>query len=303
MVDINLQLPEGFLNEEVRSGYTVTSQRKEVWAIELDLLAQFDKICKENNLSYCVGAGTLLGTIRHHGFIPWDDDIDLYMLRQDYDKLMQLSSKIKNPYFLQNIKTEPNQIKWFARLRNLETTGATANEVEYDICNGIFIDIFPLDGISDNPKQDRLQRKKNTFLRRLCVLYNASKKSTSNLSRSRLIKYYISKCFVALFLRNPEKLYQAYENNLKKYSQNGVELWGNRTLIFDCPKSRRPYKEWVDLIELPFEMLTVPVPREYDSMLRQQYGDYMKFPKNKNNNMHGELLISTDHAHEEMRIL
>ena len=100
MVDLQLTPPEGFLGEEVRCGYTVTKQMKEVWAIELDLLKQFDIICEKHGLHYCVAAGTLLGAIRHGGFIPWDDDIDVYMLRNDYNKLMMLANEFKSPYFL-----------------------------------------------------------------------------------------------------------------------------------------------------------------------------------------------------------
>ena len=102
MVDLQIDLPQNFLDEEEISGYLVTSQMKEVWAVELDLMAQLDRVCRENGLTYFAGAGTLLGAVRHHGFIPWDDDMDFYMLREDYNKLIGLANEFKEPYFLQN---------------------------------------------------------------------------------------------------------------------------------------------------------------------------------------------------------
>ena len=84
---ISLVLPEDFLNEETRDGFLVTQSTKAIWAIELDLLNEFMHVCEENNLSYYAIGGTLLGAIRHRGFIPWDDDIDIAMKREEYEKL------------------------------------------------------------------------------------------------------------------------------------------------------------------------------------------------------------------------
>lgn len=78
------------MNEEVRDGYTVSAQMKKVWSIQMDLLSKILKVCHDNGLKIWVDGGTLLGTIRHHGYIPWDDDIDLLMLREDYDHLLQI---------------------------------------------------------------------------------------------------------------------------------------------------------------------------------------------------------------------
>ena len=96
-------------------------------------------------------------------------------------------------------------------------------------------------------------------------------------------------------------MFQRFEANLKKYSVPGTKLWGNRTLVFECPKSRRPLEDYNDLVMMPFEFIEVPVPRNYDSMLRQQYGDYMKIPENKKAGFHGELIISTDYAYDDPR--
>ena len=112
---------------------------------------------------------------------------------------------------------------------------------------------------------------------------------------------YLEKIVVALFVRDKEKYVRAFEKNLKRYSNEKSKLWGNRTLVFKCPKSRRPLKDYQDLIYMPFESIQVPVPRNYDSMLRQQYGDYMQIPQNEKGTIHGDLILSTDYTFDDPR--
>ena len=102
MVSLNIKLPENFLDEEIRDDYVVSSQMKQVWAVELDLLNKILEVCKKYNIKIIASGGTLLGAVRHKGFIPWDDDIDLMMMRDQYDKLCDVAEKeFKYPYFFQ----------------------------------------------------------------------------------------------------------------------------------------------------------------------------------------------------------
>ncbi len=138
-------LPESFLNEETRNGFLVTRERKKLWAVLLDLLLQFDSVCKKHGLRYFLNSGSLLGAIRHKGFIPWDDDIDVEMPRDDYEKLMTLSDEYKYPYFLQTPFTDKNSAYSFAKLRNSNTTMASKHFAFQDMNHGVLIDIFPYD--------------------------------------------------------------------------------------------------------------------------------------------------------------
>ena len=100
MVELKLALPDHFLEEEVRDGYTVSKEMKEVWAVELDLLAEFMRVCDRHGIVYYADAGTILGAVRHKGFIPWDDDIDVMMMRDQYDKLQKIGpEEFRHPYF------------------------------------------------------------------------------------------------------------------------------------------------------------------------------------------------------------
>lgn len=295
MVELKIDLPEKFLDEENRCGYAVSSEMKKVWAVELDLLSALDTVCKRYHLKYCIAAGTLLGAVRHKGFIPWDDDIDVYMLREDYDKLLQMDHEFEFPYFLQTTYSEKNLFRTHAQLRNSDTTGCIESDRYQDINKGIFIDIFPLDGINPDVKKNRMQKKFNDLYVMILRMYNAA--VSENITIKKKIKGLIGRGIFTLV--HKEALFQRYEDNLKKYSDESFFMWGNRTLVFECPKSRRPMADWLNLTTMPFEFLNVPVPCNYDEILRQQYGDYMKIPKNKEGSMHGGLTICIDRSYKE----
>ena len=304
MVDLNIILPDNFLDEEERCGYLVSTKAKEVWAIELDLMAQFDAVCRKHNLTYFAGAGTLLGAIRHKGFIPWDDDMDFYMLREDYNKFVKLSYEFKEPYFLQNAYTEQSLMRTFTRIRNSNTMACTMWDQTFNINKGIFIDIFPLDGVSDNYWLNKIQMIKDIYYQ---SCFKEIRKDFTGLSRKNIIKHIGAN--VLIFL-NPMRwkgkmyFYKKYEANLSRYSREGTKVWGNRTLVFNCPKSRRPIDDWKHIKTVPFEFMSVPVPENYDEILTQQYGNYHVFPKNKSaGKMHNELMISTNYSYDDYRRL
>lgn len=300
MVELNLRFPESFFDEEVRCGYTVTAERKKLWAVELDLLCEFDSICKKHGLRYCLAAGSLLGVVRHGGFIPWDDDIDLYMLRDDYDRLTGLGDEFKHPYFLQTTYSEKKLFRTHAQLRNSETTGYIDSDGDLPINKGVFIDIFPLDGVCPDPVGDAEQKKKNNAYLRILKKFNRTMREQANIGVMGSVKKTIKKCFFAVVRK--EALFRGFENNLKKYSTPDAVMWGNRTLVFDCPKSRRPIADWHELTTGKFEFLDVPIPKNYDEILRQQYGDYMQIPDkgNRNGSMHGHMTYSCDRPYNKI---
>ncbi|MBP5406147.1 LicD family protein [bacterium] len=293
MVNLELEISKDFFEKEIRNNFPVTEERKQIWAVELDLLNKFDSVCKNHSLNYCVGAGTMLGAVRHKGFIPWDDDIDVYMLREDYDRFCLLHEEFKHPYFLQNAYSEPNMLKSFVRLRNSCTTGCTTQDIHKRINKGIFIDIFPIDGVSDNVILDKIQKFEVFWLKKLYSLYNRSRIPLYGSFFSKIFQFAVI-VSGKLFIRDRLKLFETGEKVTKRYSKPDTLFWGNRSINFDCPKSRRPLSDYQNVVLMPFEMLEVPVPSNYDAMLSQQYGDYMKIPKNKNENLHGKLIISTE---------
>ena len=154
-MNLKIALPERFFANENRE-IPVDNAKKKVWAILLDLLCEFDRVCKENNIQYFLDSGTLLGAVRHGGFIPWDDDVDVVMLRNDYKRLCEIAqSKFAPPYFFQTNSTDPGSARGHAQLRNSETTGILRDEIQdgrplYSFNQGLFVDVFALDAVPDD---------------------------------------------------------------------------------------------------------------------------------------------------------
>ena len=173
-------LPREFFKEEVICDYLVTEKQKKIWAIQLDLLVRFSEVCNKHGLRWFVFLGTLLGSIRHQGFIPWDDDIDIVMPRDDYEKLMTLQDEFDDRYFLQNHLTDPGFAYTVGRLCNLNTTFIDRKFRNGKWRMGICIDIAVLEPWDSNVKADdpRVQR-----IRKICRdLATVMRKDTPDLS-------------------------------------------------------------------------------------------------------------------------
>ncbi|MBQ2395401.1 MAG: LicD family protein, partial [Alistipes sp.] len=156
-----LNIPEEFLREEVRCDYVVTEKMKRVWATELGMLHRFGQVCQKYGLRWYAMGGTLLGAVRHKGFIPWDDDIDLLMPREDYNRLLEIGEEeFSSPYFLQTPCTERHFFRTHAQLRDSRTTGAILQDRNRDINRGIFMDIFPLDEVPNDANELKIHRKR-----------------------------------------------------------------------------------------------------------------------------------------------
>ena len=131
----------------------------------LVIFKAFAEVCEKHNLSYFLNGGSCLGAIRHKGFIPWDDDIDVMMPREDYEKFLTLQKEYEGtPYFIQCWKTDPHYIYGYAKLRDSSTTFIEDNYVNHRINHGVWIDIFPIDGMSKEPIDRAKCAKKVKFI-------------------------------------------------------------------------------------------------------------------------------------------
>ena len=137
---------KSFFEEEVRNEFIVDTTRKKVWAIEIDLLLQLERVCKKYGFQYYLMFGSLLGAVRHHGFIPWDDDLDVCMPRKDYEELLKVApSEFKDSYFFQIPEKDPGYYYTFAKLRNSNTSAFLELFKNQRFNMGLLVDVFPMD--------------------------------------------------------------------------------------------------------------------------------------------------------------
>ncbi len=288
MADLTIQLPKDFLKREVRSGFVVEEKTKELWAVELDLLQQFINVCRKYDLSWFALGGTLLGAVRHKGYIPWDDDIDIIMPRRDYDVLLDVGPKeFKAPYFFQCPLTEDKFWRTHVQIRNSSTTGCILQDSRKSINRGIFIDIMVLDEVPESlEERDRHRRrlKKNQWLRfvdRLRINRYPFRRFVGN-----VIAWFLGHRFYCYMFRKVNRMCAEYQGSgTSKVAHTTLSY--REALVWD--KS-----DFSSSFQTDFEFLKINIPVGYRHILAKQYGeDYMTIPDVHPATYHGAIIADT----------
>lgn len=292
---IEIKLPEGFLEEETRLDYTIPSKMKEVWAVELDLLAKLDGVCKKHNIRYFLDGGNLLGAIRDHHFIPWDDDIDVVMLRPEYDRLMELAEEFSAPYFLQNAFTDQEYTRPHAQLRNKKTSAIVPDEgITVRFNQGIFLDIFPLDGVD----LQNLGKEHETIVSYRTPMKYISYHHSGN-GLIEFLKKMRAKQYIHKYGTIPQ-LYSKMEQYIREFRDK--EDIGKILFFDDISGLTTLKREWYgDVVPCIFEFLECPIPVGYKEILTAYYGEQYMIPKH-NPTTHGtagSMFFDARHSFEE----
>jgi len=249
---------------------------KKAQSIMLIILKKFSSFCEKNDISYFLHAGTLLGAIRHNGFIPWDDDIDVGMLREDYDKFCKLFNKEQDDLILQNYDTDNGFGFPFSKLilKNtvwIESFAKNTNR----IFQGIYLDIFVFDKI---PNDEKLQKKIYIHNKRLRAIMHAKQNYSPTFDNKLKSVIYKILCFFTHFVS--VKIIQKKQINLCLKYRNLKENYLVTNLGGDFYENLNSDFLYKDLVKHKFEDSEFLIPREYDLILTRAYGDYMTPPSN-----------------------
>lgn len=242
------------------------------------ILKFFISICENHNLTYCCATGTMLGAVRHNDIIPWDDDVDVFMPRKDYEKFLTITEEIESKGFGVISAKNCDSFATFAKLYNKNTTLWEFEAIPF--VYGVYIDIFPLDETSDNKK---IFLKKYRYFRNLFRKYQLSQMKFSFKRLSGEIKEGNKKMAIKDFLSLliPACMSGFYRRKIIQFEKEASKGAGEHLVSYYGDYWGKEYfeKKWFkDYIEKPFSDFSVKIPKGYHEYLTNVYGDYMKFP-------------------------
>lgn len=258
------------------------SSLRDLQLVDLALFKKFVKFAEENNIKYFALGGTLLGAIRHKGFIPWDDDMDIGIPREDYDRFIELCGQ-KNPEFeLHTFSNDPDYYRYFSRIED-PSIKLKRHDNEIEEISSAWIDVFPLDGMPNNSLLRKMHKEYLLYRRamyRLSVFHKAVNLHKKNrpLSERMIIKF--GKIVPMDKILNTQKELHKLDKALKRvpYSKSNYLVNAMGAYKFNEMFNKSVYGNGK---AYPFEDTTIWGPDDYDFVCRQLYGDYMT-PVNDN---------------------
>lgn len=283
-----LDFPEHFFENQEREGFLVDSTMKTVWAAELEVLQEIAIICNRHNLQWYAWCGTLLGAVRHGGFVPWDDDIDIMMKREDYMELLKyLPEELPAGYDVRCslIEVEDEAEEYQCTVFNARSVSIAPERLKrFHGCPFIVgVDIFPLDYVNRDPRIAEYQREKFRLLRQTAWVIKHEEDTPENRAEiEEALKTINAHCGTNLKRGNSEKEDKVLVNKIWKIANETAMENDRRSgeyivqfMNYARNEEKIYPKAWfADVTYLQFEHIMMPVPIGYENVLRTKYGDY-----------------------------
>lgn len=249
---------------------------RELQLLELEIAKEIKRICELHEIEYFIVAGTLLGAVRHKGFIPWDDDMDIGMTTVNYKKFLEIAPKeLDNRFFLQTSESDKNYANIYAKVRLNGTHMYEKVTEKLDIHNGVFVDVFPYELVDEKVARSKWRLLRMNLLGKMLLLKHGY--DLNSVTENR-----ISRCVNNVLKMMPissSMVERGMKQILKKKGDN-QKLY----VILDGVFRRErcyPKEYFEEFIEIPFEDTYFKAPKEFDKYLTRSYGEYMQFPPEK----------------------
>lgn len=249
----------------------------EIQRAELDILLRFDSFCEEEKIAYSLAYGTLLGAVRHNGFIPWDDDIDIAVSRPDYEKIIEISARPNSsglfPYELKGYLDFPLKDSPFIKLVNPKIETKSENE---SLKFFLGIDIFPIDALPNEEKEQKKIYKQSSMYQKLLLL-SIAKSESCETKKAKAVKFFLELSF-KLSPNGRKKISKKLAQLSEKVDYGSTDYVGTIGWGFEGLNEIIPYAAFEEKVNVVFEGYEFPAMRCWDMYLRNLYGEYMKLP-------------------------
>ncbi len=256
-----------------------------VHELELDIAAEIRRICEKHAIRYFMIAGTLLGAVRHGGFIPWDEDMDFGMVRRDFERFVRIcdAELDQDKYFLQTMESDPGYTYAFAKIRLKGTVFTEALSQNSEAASGIFVDIFPFDHVPKNRLLEKLHERERYFWKNMLAVRLGYNNGNSRAKILRKALYLAAAVLPADFIRTRKRI------AFMRYNKTQAACFVTAEGSYRYMREKIPVRYVRNLVMMPFENTEFPAFAEYDNYLRNMYGDYTVLPPEDQRNKHNIL--------------